>query len=62
MLGVVTTGAVIAFTSEYITKLVYRDEMGTMDGYIARVYPLSPVTDGLPNEVNCQCVAGTAGG
>jgi hypothetical protein len=56
VLGVLTTGAVIAFTSEYITKLVYVYQNDTLDGYIATVYPLSPVLNGTENEVDCQCV------
>eukprot|EP00041_Stephanoeca_diplocostata_P039133 m.1590165 g.1590165 ORF g.1590165 m.1590165 type:complete len:1269 (+) comp25335_c0_seq17:274-4080(+) len=34
-LGVLTTGLVMAVTSDWIPKLVFRDQFGTLDGYIA---------------------------
>lgn len=42
-IGVLTNGAVIAFTGDFMDKLVYRaNNGGSMEGYIDTLYPRSP--------------------
>jgi len=43
ILSVVTNGLVIAVTSSYITKRVYQDRVGSMNGYVEATHPLSPL-------------------
>jgi len=43
-IGVLTNGAVIAFTGDFIDKLVYKyNHNHSLEGYISTLYPLSPL-------------------
>jgi hypothetical protein len=43
MLGVLVNGMVIAFTSTYIERMLYKIDTGSMAGFVATVYPQAPV-------------------
>ncbi|XP_004346228.1 hypothetical protein CAOG_05555 [Capsaspora owczarzaki ATCC 30864] len=42
-ISVITNGFVIAFTSEFIPRLVYKDVHGSLNNYIQDSYPTAPV-------------------
>eukprot|EP00054_Salpingoeca_dolichothecata_P028843 m.222330 g.222330 ORF g.222330 m.222330 type:complete len:1024 (-) comp26328_c2_seq1:26-3097(-) len=55
IVSVVTNGLVIALTSDFLKKYIYKRDINEgLDGYIAETHPLSPVKDPASRDFGCH--------